>query len=134
MRDPSDMRFTETHEWVWVKGATILVGLTDFGQQRYPDVTHVELPEPEEQHYEQGEEIAVIESLQASGDLHAPVSGRVVAVNNELLSKPELISQDPYGRGWIVEMKPDRMEDVDKLMDYDEYESGLPEEPEEEEE
>ena len=133
MRDPADMRFTEAHEWVYVKGTTILVGLTEFAQQRLSDITHVEMPEPDDQHYEAREEVGVLESLQSSKDLHAPVSGRIVAINNELLAKPELVNMDPYGQGWLFEMKPDRMSDVEALMDLDEYEAGLPEDEDEEE-
>jgi len=92
------------------------------------DITSIELPEPDEHRYEAGEEMGVMESVKTSADFHAPVSGTITATNTELLSRPELINSDPYGRGWIVEMAPASMAELNSLMDIDEYETSLPEE------
>jgi glycine cleavage system H protein len=130
--DPSELRFTDTHEWVKVKDRnTLIVGITDFSQMRLSDVTSVELPEPDDHHYDAREEISVIEALNSSAAFHAPVSGTIVATNTELLSQPELVNLDPYGSGWLVEMKPDNMADILNFMDVDEYEANLPEDEEE---
>lgn len=130
--DPSDLRFTDTHEWVRIKDrTTIVVGLTDFAQMRLSDITSVELPEPDDHHYETREEISVIEALNTSAAFHAPADGVIMATNTELLSRPELINLDPYGSGWLVEMKPDNITDVLDLMDVDQYEANLPEDEEE---
>ena len=130
--DPSDLRFTDTHEWIRVKDrSTIVVGVTDFLQMRLTDVTSVELPEPDDHHYEPRDEISVIEALSASAAFHAPVCGTIVATNTDLLSRPELVNSDPYGSGWLVEMRPDKMTDVLHFMDADEYEANLPEDEEE---
>ncbi len=129
--DPSNLRFTDNHQWVRVKGRTIIVGFTEFAQQKFSDIISVELPEPDEHHYDSREEIGVIEAVNTSGSFHAPVAGTVVATNTDLLSNPELINTDPFGDGWLVEMAPDNMADVIDLMDVDEYEGSLPEEEEE---
>jgi len=126
MFEQSELRFTETHEWVFVKGETIVVGLTDYGQHLLSSVTNVELPEPDDHHYEVNEDMSSIESLRTSIDLHAPVSGVIVGINTDLLSTPELVNSDPYGNGWVVAMKPDRMADVDDLLSVDEYDSRVP--------
>ena len=128
MIDPSRLRFTGTHEWVRHKGKTVVVGVAEDAQVRQSDIIHVELPEPDEHHFEAGEDIAVIESVKTSVDLHAPVSGTVSAINTKLLSHPELINEEPYGDGWVVEMKPDSMAEIEELMTIDEYEDTLPEE------
>jgi len=131
MDTPTDLRFTRTHEWVRTKGNTIVVGITDYAQQQLPDVTSVELPEPDDHHYETDEDFCMITSINATSDFRVPVSGTIHAINTQLLSNPELVNSDPYRDGWLVEMTPDNMVDVDHLMDIDEYESGLPEEDEE---
>jgi glycine cleavage system H protein len=131
MREPLDCRFTSNHEWVRAEGREIVVGITDFAQQRISDVIHVELPEPDDDHYEQNEDIGMLESLKTASDVRAPVAGTVTAVNARLATKPEIINDDPYGDGWIFRMKPDRMRDVDELMSFAEYEGNLPEEEEE---
>jgi len=127
MFEQTRLKYTRTHEWVHVKGKKIIIGITDFGQQQLSDITSVDLPEPDDHHYEAGEEIGVIESAKTSADFHAPVSGTITATNTELLSNPELINSDPYGRGWILEMAPDSMAEISGLMDIDEYEGSLPE-------
>jgi glycine cleavage system H protein len=131
MDDLSELRFTPKHEWVRVKGDRIVVGLTDFAQSLLSDVLSVELPEPGDHHYDANEEIGVVESERATRDFRAPVSGTIAAVNSALLTDPELINADPYGDGWIVEMKPDAVGDVRHLMHVDEYEELLPSEEEE---
>jgi len=131
MTDPAKLKFTETHEWVRVQGDRLRVGVSDFAQQKLSDIIHVDLPEPDDHHYEAGEEMCVLESLKTAADVHAPLSGIIVAINSSLLSKPELVNSDPYGDGWLVEMHADHADDVNGLADYDEYEASLPEEEEE---
>ena len=131
MNDTAGMRFTRSHEWVLPKGRSIRVGITDYAQHLLGDVTHVDLPVPDEHHFEAREEIAVIESLRTTFDCHAPVAGRIVGINNDLLARPELVSEDPYDTGWLFELIPDDAADVDDLMDVDEYEGLVPEEEEE---
>ena len=124
--EPSTLRFTETHEWVAVQGDTIRIGISEYWQDRLSDITHVELPEPDDHHYEEGEDMGVVESLEIAADFHAPLAGVIVAINSALLATPELINSDPYGAGWIAEMQPDNLSDVDDLLDFDEYDAALP--------
>jgi len=131
MEDLSDIRFTPNDEWVRLEGETIRVGISDFAQGRLGDIVHVDLPEPDDHHYEPDEDAGVIESLSGSIEFHAPLAGMITAINSNLLSNPELVSVDPYGAGWLVEMKPDDIGGYDELLDVNEYESGLPEEDEE---
>ncbi len=130
MSDTADMRFTHTHEWVLLQEDTVRVGLSDHAQHQLADIIAVELPEPDDHHYDVDEEVCVVESLNSAQDLRSPISGVIVAINTDLLGSPELINSDPYGEGWIVEMKPDDMSDLEGLMDLYEYEAGLPEEDE----
>ena len=132
LQDPSDLHFSENHEWIRVKDRqTVVIGLTDFVQTKLSDIITVEIPEPDDNHYDAGDEISVIEALNGSVAFHAPIAGTVVATNMDLLSRPELINTDPYGGGWLIEMRPDNLADVFELMDADEYEGHLPEEEEE---
>ena len=130
MRDPSEFKYAPTHEWVFRKEESLLVGITDHAQQQLSDIVHVELPEPDDHHYEVHEEVGSIESLRMATDFHAPVSGTIIAINTQLLSQPELINSDPYGEGWLIEMMPDRMDDLEDLVDVDEYEALWPDEEE----
>ena len=133
MFDPANLRFTPTGEWIFIKDrTTIVVGLSDLAQGRLGEITSVELTEPDDHHYEAEEEISIIESLKTSTYFHAPVAGVVTAINTRLLSHPELINTDAYGEGWLFEMAPDDMDDVNELMDIYHYESMIPEETEEE--
>lgn len=133
MTAPVNARFSHTHAWVVPKedGATILVGISDYLQHHLSDIINVDLPEPDDHHYEAEEDVCLIESLKTTTDLHTPVSGIITAINTNLLSSPEIINDDPYGAGWIVEMKPDNIADIEALCDADEYELSLPEEDEE---
>ena len=131
MDDLTAMKFTRSHEWALRKADTIIVGITDFAQHKLSDITGVELPEPDEHHYEAHEEMCVIESLKTAADCRAPVPGVITAINMSLMTRPELVNNDPYGQGWLVEMRPDNMADIDDLMDADRYEVMLPDEDEE---
>ena len=133
MSEPADAKFTATHEWVRMDGNEAIVGVSDFIQHKLADIIHVELPEPDDHHYEHGEDFIVLESLRTAMDFHAPLAGIVTAVNEDLHGKPELINDDCYGAGWIARMKPDDPADIEALMDYHEYDAGLPEDHDEEE-
>jgi len=132
MTDIGDLLFTHDHEWVRVKnGKTAVVGVSDYAQSLLSEVTHIDLPEPDDQEYEAGEELGVIESLKSSLPFHCPISGSIIAANSELLSTPEQINDDPFGEGWIFEMKISDPSELKDLLTADEYESDLPEDDEE---
>lgn len=103
---PGDLRYTEEHEWLrQEEDGTVTVGITDHAQSALGDLVYVELPEVG-QSVEAGGDMAVVESVKAASDVYAPVSGEVVAVNDDLSDDPEKVNADPYGDGWIVRLKP----------------------------
>lgn len=121
----SEMRFTRAHCWVRLEGGQAVVGITDYAQEQMSELTFVELPEVGEQ-VEAEDEVAVVESVKAANDVFAPVAGTIVAVNEALLEQPELVNQDPFGKGWLFKLKPDDPADLDDLLDADAYEAQLP--------
>lgn len=123
----SDIGYTKEHCWCRVDGGEVVVGITDYAQEQMSELTFVELPEVGD-HVEASSEMAVVESVKAANDVYAPIGGEIVAVNEALQERPELVNQDPFGKGWICRIKPDCMEDVQELLDADSYEAGLPDE------
>jgi glycine cleavage system H protein len=101
---PGDLKYTASHEWVRIEGDTAVVGITDFAQQQLGDITFADLPAVGTGVAE-GKEMGSIESVKAASDLYSPVTGEVVAVNGELEAAPELVNQEPYGRGWLVKVR-----------------------------
>ena len=124
---PGDLQYTEEHEWLRKEeDGTVTIGITDHAQSALGDLVYVELPEVG-QDVENGGEMAVVESVKAASDVYAPISGVVVAVNEELADDPEKINSDPYGEGWIVRLQPTGVIDEDELMMPDAYQDLLDE-------
>jgi glycine cleavage system H protein len=101
MNVPDDLKYTREHEWARVKGSRVTVGITDFAQDQLGDVVFVELPSVGDE-VKKGEAFGVVESTKAVSDLFAPVSGKVVEVNDPLVDAPETINEEPYEDGWLV--------------------------------
>ena len=101
---PQELKYSKEHEWVRIDGERAVIGITDFAQSELGDVVYVELPELGAAVAQMGQ-IGTIESVKAASDLYAPVSGEVIGVNGELGSHPELVNNDPYGGGWLLEMR-----------------------------
>jgi glycine cleavage system H protein len=121
--NPSDLRYTKTHEWLRDNGdGTVTIGITEHAQELLGDVVFVELPEVETV-LSAEENCGVIESVKAASDMYAPLDGEVTEVNEELDSEPELINTAPFGEGWIFTMKLNSMADLEDLLDADEYEA-----------
>ncbi|HRV30366.1 MAG TPA: glycine cleavage system protein GcvH, partial [Kiritimatiellia bacterium] len=112
----SDLRFTANHCWVRDEGDLWVVGITDYAQEQMGDLTFVELPELDE-HVDADDEIAVVESVKSANSIFAPAAGKIVAINEALLEQPELVNQDPFGRGWLFKMKPDDPSGLENLLD-----------------
>jgi glycine cleavage system H protein len=117
---PEDRRYLETHEWVHIEDGTAGVGITDFAQDELGDVVFVEYPEVGEQLDQEGQ-FGVIESIKAVSDLYAPISGEVTAVNDDIETAPELVNEDPYGEGWMLEIEPENEDELDELLTSEEY-------------
>lgn len=124
---PGDLRYTKEHEWVRREDdGNVTIGITDYAQAALGDLVYVELPEMDQELDVEGE-MAVVESVKAASDVHAPISGTVVAVNDELADDPEKINSDPYGDGWIVKVRPAGDVDDAELMSPDDYQTLLDE-------
>jgi glycine cleavage system H protein len=127
MSIPNDLFYTENHEWISMDGKEAVVGITEHAQEELGDIVFVELPSVEEE-LDQFEEFGVIESVKAVSDVFMPASGIVVEVNEELMDQPELINEDPFGSGWLIKIEVKDKDELEKLMDSNEYESFLEEE------
>ena len=120
MTVPEELRYSSEHEWVRVSGSTARIGITDFAQESLGDVVFVQLPEVGVE-IVAGASAAEIESTKSVSDVYVPVSGEVTAVNEALVGAPELVNQDPYGEGWIIEVSLVNPGEVDQLMDAAAY-------------
>ena len=118
---PGDLQYTKDHEWLRrEEDGSVTVGITDHAQSALGDLVYVELPEKGQDLEVEGE-MAVVESVKAASDVYAPISGSVLAVNEELADDPEKINSDPYGDGWIVKIQPAGEIDESTLMSPDDY-------------
>jgi len=121
---PSDFYYSKDHEWVRVEGDTAVVGITDFAQKQLGDVVYVELPAVGTR-LDVHQAIGVVESVKAVSDVYSPVSGEVLAVNEELNGAPEMLNLDPHGKGWIIRLKIRDRADLEKMMSASDYETFL---------
>lgn len=119
-----DFYYSKDHEWVKIKGDIGIVGITDFAQKQLGDVVYVEFPKIGAQ-LEFHQSLGVIESVKAVSDIYAPISGEVIKINEELNNSPELLNEDPHGKGWIIQLKIKDKEELEKLMSASEYEKFL---------
>jgi glycine cleavage system H protein len=122
---PPELKYTKDHEWVKVKDSTAVVGITSYAQDELGDVVFVQLPDVGSA-VKHSEPTGIVESVKAASDLFSPISGKVVAVNQKLFDHPELINQDPYGEGWMIEVEMTDLSELDKLLTSEEYEQSLP--------
>jgi len=121
---PDDRRYMESHEYAARDGDTVRVGISDFAQDELGDVVFVELPD-EGDSVTHDEAFGVVESIKAVSDLYAPVSGEVVDVNEDLFDAPELVNDDPYGDGWMLEISLSDETELDDLLSADEYDEQI---------
>jgi glycine cleavage system H protein len=117
---PDDLRYAEEHEWTKLEGDIVRVGISDYAQNQLGDIVFVDLPEKGAT-FKKGEEFGTVESVKAVSELYLPLGGEIVAVNPELEEAPELVNTDPYGGGWMVEVKPADPAETDALMDREAY-------------
>ena len=120
MEIPNDLLYSIEHEWVRLKDNRATVGITDFAQGQLGDVVFVELP-AEGTELTKESSFGVVESVKTVSDVYAPVSGKVVAVNKDLESLPELVNSDPYGKGWMIEIEFSNSNPEQNLLDSDQY-------------
>ena len=120
MEIPNEFLYTIEHEWVRLKDNRATVGITDFAQGQLGDVVFVELP-AEGIELIKGNTFGVVESVKTVSDIYSPVTGKVVAVNKELESQPELVNSDPYGQGWMIEIEISNSSPEQNLLNADQY-------------
>jgi glycine cleavage system H protein len=118
--NPKDLRYTKEHEWARRTGNTVVVGVTAHAQEALGDVVYVDLPKVGAV-LSAGGSFGTVESTKAVSELFAPLGGKVVKVNQALTDAPQLINQDPYGKGWICEVEPSAPAELDRLMDAAAY-------------
>ncbi len=120
MEVPKDLLYTIEHEWLRIKDNKGVIGITQFAQDQLGDVVFVELPQKDSEMTKEST-FGVVESVKTVSDLYAPVSGKVVAVNTDLETQPELVNSDPYGKGWIAEIEISDNKEIKNLLTPEQY-------------
>ena len=120
MSIPTNLKYTQEHEWIRVEGTIAYIGVTDFAQNELGEVVYLDVKTVDET-LEAGEMFGVIEAVKTLSDLFMPVSGKVLEFNPKLAETPEIVNQDPYGEGWIIKIEISDLAQVDQLLSVDAY-------------
>ena len=123
MNFPTDLKYTKNDEWVRVEGSTGAVGITDYAQNQLSDIVFVEVVVAVGDKVKAGESCATVESVKAAADVYIPVSGTIVAINEELPDAPETVNSDPYGAAWMVKVELNDPSELDGLLNASGYQS-----------
>jgi glycine cleavage system H protein len=121
MNIPTELKYTESNEWIKLDGKTGTIGLTDYAQEQLSDIVFAEIIVNEGDPVKKGDTIATVESVKAAADVYSPVNGTVQSVNEELNAAPEVINSDPYGAAWIIKLELQDPAEVDTLLDASSY-------------
>jgi glycine cleavage system H protein len=117
---PTDLKYTSQHEWILVEGSAGKIGITEFAQSELGDIVFVELA-PIGKKVRAGESLGTIEAVKTVAELYSPVSGEIVALNEKVNVSPEIVNQEPYGDGWIVQLQLADVKELESLLDADSY-------------
>lgn len=117
---PDDLRYAKDHEWARLEGDKVVIGIDDYAQDQLGDIVFVELPEVGTT-FSKGEEFGTVESVKAVSELFMPIGGEVLAINTTLEETPEHVNNQPYENGWMIEIKPSDVAEMDVLMDKEAY-------------
>ncbi|MBM6757584.1 glycine cleavage system protein GcvH [Bacteroides mediterraneensis] len=120
MEFPTNIKYTNEHEWIRLEGDIAYVGITDYAQQQLGDIVFIDVP-TEGETLEKGETFGTVEVVKTVSDLFLPIGGEVMEVNPQLEEHPELVNQDPYGEGWIIKLKPTNTDEMNELLDAAAY-------------
>ena len=120
MNFPTNVKYTNEHEWIRLEGDEAYVGITDYAQEQLGDIVFVDVP-TEGETLEKGEVFGTIEVVKTVSDLFLPIGGEVLEINPELEEHPELVNKDPYGDGWLIKSKPTDTTEMDELLDAEAY-------------
>ena len=123
MKYPQELRYLKTDEWVKVEDGIAIIGITDYAQDALSDVVYVEFEIDPDDEVSAGDSIGTIESVKAAAEVHFPVSGTVLEVNEEVVDTPEILNQEPYEGGWLVKVQVSDESELDALMDAAAYEA-----------
>lgn len=129
MEIPQGLKYSKEHEWVATEGHVATIGLTDHAQDQLGEIVYLELPSVGDK-VSKDDPFGVVESVKAVSDIYAPVSGKVVEINEDLPESPEVVNEDPYGDGWLIKVEMNDPSDLNELMDSEEYEELLAREKE----
>jgi glycine cleavage system H protein len=122
--DPKNLRYATTHEWSALKDGICTIGITKFAVEQLTDVVYIELPDVGD-HVFKGDGFGEIESVKAVSDLYSPINGEVIEVNKKLETDPSLVTNDPYGAGWMVKIKVEEGSKLDHLLTLEQYEKQI---------
>jgi glycine cleavage system H protein len=125
--NPDDVKYHKEHTWVRIAGNKGTIGITDYAQDALGDIVYIDLPEVGSS-TDADREVSEIESTKATSSVISPVSGKIVKVNEDLSESPEVINEDPYGKGWVAVIELDNPSEVDDLMDASDYDKYIEEE------
>ncbi|MBL7784632.1 MAG: glycine cleavage system protein GcvH [Chitinophagales bacterium] len=117
---PANLRYTNDHEWTRVEADILYVGITDFAQSELGDIVYVDI-NAVGQTLQTGTSFGAVDAVKAASDLYMPLSGTIIAQNEALTNQPELVNSDPYGEGWMIQIKPDNLADLDALLSPEKY-------------
>lgn len=120
MNFPTNVKYTNEHEWIRLEGDEAYVGITDYAQEQLGDIVFVDVT-TEGETLEKGEVFGIIEVVKTVSDLFLPIGGEVLEINPELEEHPELVNKDPYGDGWLIKIKPTDTTEMDELLDAEAY-------------
>lgn len=121
---PSELRYSEEHEWVKDEGGNVRIGITDFAQSELGDIVFVELPEVGSE-VQANEPFGSVESVKTVSELYAPISGKVVAVNEDLNDSPEFVNESPYEKAWMIVVEPSNKDEINELLTADQYQEMI---------
>ncbi len=120
MHFPEDLKYTKEHEGIKIENDEGVIGITDYAQDQLGDIVYVELPEAGET-FNAMESFGSIDSVKTSSELYIPVSGEVIEVNEDVIDRPELVNEDPYGKGWLIKIRITNPEELKNLLDASAY-------------
>lgn len=122
MHLPGDLKYSKDHEWLRLEGTNAILGITDFAAEQLGDIVFIDLPKVGAI-FKTGDVLGVVESTKTASDIFYPINGKILAINEALLESPELINQEPYGKGWFVKIECTDLSELDALLDANAYAS-----------
>jgi glycine cleavage system H protein len=127
MNIPGELKYSQNDEWIRVRDKIGSIGISDYAQEQLSDIVYVEIIAEVGSEIQKGEICATIESVKAAADVYAPVTGKVIAINEELPDTPEMLNTDPYGSAWMIKLEISDPSELDTLMDAKQYQAKLQE-------